>query len=244
MKWIKWILGFILLIVSGVFIFGFIIHEKEPVGISSREADHMAQEMHDALGGPYWDSLPMISWRFMGQNTYVWDKVNHDVRYESGGQVTVFNTKTLEGKSKNNGKILKEKELEKAIDQAWKSFCNDGFWAFAPFQITDPSITRSIVKVKDGRSGLKIKYNSGGVTPGDSYVWFLNPSNRPESFKIWVNILPIGGLEFEWSDWILLDDKIQIALERKIRNRVLSLEILAHGESWQEMGYSENPFNL
>jgi len=46
-----------------------------------------------------------------------------------------------------------------------------------------------------------VTYNSGGSTPGDSYLWHFDDTGKPTHFQMWVSILPIKGLEASWNDW-------------------------------------------
>jgi hypothetical protein len=46
-----------------------------------------------------------------------------------------------------------------------------------------------------------VTYKSGGSTPGDSYLWQLDEFGNPTSYKMWVKIIPIGGLEASWDEW-------------------------------------------
>jgi hypothetical protein len=55
--------------------------------------------------------------------------------------------------------------------------------------------------LKDGTQALLVTYTSGGDTPGDSYLWKLQPNGFPISFKMWVSIIPIGGIEASWDEW-------------------------------------------
>lgn len=100
--------------------------------------------------------------------------------------------------------LLSGEAAADAAKDAYKMFCNDSFWLMAPFKLTDPGTKRMLVTLPDGRQGLKISYSSGGVTPGDSYVWFLDGQGVPTAFKMWVGILPIGGIEGTWEKWITL----------------------------------------
>ena len=52
--------------------------------------------------------------------------------------------------------------------------------------------------IADAQSNFNTK---GGDTPGDSYLWILDRSGIPRSFKLWVKIIPIDGLEVSWENW-------------------------------------------
>ena len=71
----------------------------------------------------------------------------------------------------------------------------------APYKIFEQGIKRSLVNYKNNEA-LLITYTTGGSTPGDSYLWILDEKGKPVSFKIWVSIIPIGGMEATWNDWI------------------------------------------
>ena len=42
----------------------------------------------------------------------------------------------------------------------------------------------------------------GGTTPGDSYLWLVDDKGFPKAYQMWVDIIPIGGLEASWDDWM------------------------------------------
>jgi hypothetical protein len=74
-------------------------------------------------------------------------------------------------------------------------FNNDSFWLIAPFKLRDAGTTRSIV-MQDNQA-LMITYALS--TPGDSYVWFVE-NYMPKAWRMWVSIIPVGGLETTWED--------------------------------------------
>ena len=94
-------------------------------------------------------------------------------------------------------------EKEKLVDKALKNFNNDSFWLVAPYKVFDSGTERSIVTLEDGTEALLVTYTSGGTTPGDSYLWLLNENAFPRAFKMWVKIIPVGGLEASWDDWVI-----------------------------------------
>ena len=79
----------------------------------------------------------------------------------------------------------------------------------APYKVFEDGIERSIVKV-DGKDALLIKYTSGGTTPGDSYLWILDDNYAPVSFKMWTQIIPIGGVSATWNNLITADSGIKL----------------------------------
>jgi hypothetical protein len=46
--------------------------------------------------------------------------------------------------------------------------------------------------MQDNQEALMITYASGGSTPGDSYVWFVDQNYMPKAWRMWVSIIPVG----------------------------------------------------
>ena len=65
----------------------------------------------------------------------------------------------------------------------------------------DKGVERRLVKTEDGTKALLVTHTSGGVTPGDSYLWLLDEAYRPTAFKMWVSIIPIGGVKATWEEY-------------------------------------------
>jgi hypothetical protein len=45
--------------------------------------------------------------------------------------------------------------------------------------------------MQDNQEALMITYASGGSTPGDSYVWFVDQNYMPKAWRMWVSIIPV-----------------------------------------------------
>ena len=99
-----------------------------------------------------------------------------------------------------------------------------------------------LVDLEDGSKGLLIHYSSGGVTPGDSYLWILDENGRPVKWKMWVGILPIGGLEASWGEWKTMPTGWQVATQHEIGSYTLIISDLKAGNSWESIGFKEDPF--
>jgi hypothetical protein len=243
MKFIKWAVGIILVVIIALFILIKVASEDRPISNPSPEADEMAAQMLNTLGKQAWDSLKLISWSFIGQHHYVWDKSKNHAEIKWGDIRVILDLNTLEARAWKNDQEVLQEEITKYRDKAWEYWCNDSFWLFAPFKVYDPGTTRSIVEdVKHGKYGLLISYESGGVTPGDAYLWHLDENYRPVGYQMWVKIIPVGGIYVGWEDWVTLGDGIQIAKQRKGSILSLSMDNVKTGNSYEDLGLSNDPF--
>ncbi|TAI48914.1 hypothetical protein [Flagellimonas allohymeniacidonis] len=193
-------IGLLVLIISL-----FAIHEPLPQAQTGREADVLAEKMLEALNYKTYEETRFLEWSYRnGANQYKWDKELGKVEVEWGDNHVKLDVVHLEKSlAYKNGKSLAFDEKEKLVDKALKNFNNDSFWLVAPYKVFDLGTERSIVTLPDGTEALLVTYTSGGTTPGDSYLWLLNENAFPRAFKMWVNIIPIGGLEASWDDWIV-----------------------------------------
>ncbi|RLJ60898.1 hypothetical protein CLV86_2747 [Lacinutrix venerupis] len=176
-------------------------NEALPVG-KEAGSETLALKMLNALNYEAYKSTDYIEWTFKKRHHFKWNKaentcevywknykVNLDLNDSSKSEVFKNDTKT-EGE---NSKEL----IEKAISY----FNNDSFWLVAPYKVFDDGTQRTIVTLENGEEALLVTYNSGGSTPGDSYLWHLDNTGKPKSFQMWTSILPIDGLEATWNDW-------------------------------------------
>ena len=196
----------LLLVVAAIAIYA-IYHEPLPKGISGPQADALAFKMFKVVNGEAFKGTRYLSWTYRnGKHTYIWDRTLGKVKV-SWGDITVNLILTNPEGSyvfDKGVEINNDKRRKKSIAKAVKMFNNDSFWLVAPFKIFDKGVERSLVQLDDGSEALLVTYTSGGNTPGDSYLWKLQPNGFPISFKMWVKIIPIGGLEASWDDWQLV----------------------------------------
>ena len=202
------VLGIIIaiLIISFITVYA-IYNEKLPDGRPGADADALAEKMLATLNHDKFKETRYLEWSFNGgDHQYKWDKEKRkvDVSWDdylvnldliSKGSSIVF----------KNGERLMDLESEAIIEKAVDKFNNDSFWLVAPYKVFDAGVKRSIVALPDGTNGLLVTYTSGGSTPGDSYLWMLQPNGFPKSFKMWVKIIPIGGIEATWDDWAVME---------------------------------------
>src|SRR5690606_7142407 len=146
-------------------------------------------------------------WSFAnGKHRYVWDKEQQTVEvYWKDYRVHVNLRDNSNSKAvKNNTPLDGSQELE-IVQKARSYFNNDSFWLVAPYKVFDLGTERRRIQLKDGTNGMLVTYTMGGDTPGDSYLWILDANSVPKSFKMWVKIIPVGGLEASWEDWQVME---------------------------------------
>lgn len=198
----------ITLVIIGVLAYLF-IDESVPNGTQGQEAEQLADEMLGALNKPGFDTLKSIKFTYPGGHSYEWNKAENKVRVQWEGN-DVF----LDLNHPTN-------EFSTLEYQGYEYFINDSFWLVAPFKVRDKGVVRSTVKVEGGR-GLLVTYTSGGVTPGDSYLWIIGEKGFPKAWKLWTSNVPIGGLELKWGGWV---EKQDVWFSTFHPSKVIDLEI-------------------
>lgn len=198
----------LLLFLIGFFLLYLVYNEPLPESQKGPAADALAEKMLRAINHDEYKQTRFLEWSFIGgSHHYKWDKENGKVEVKWNDYSVSLNLNdTSYSLVSENGKLVSAKESRDLTNTAWDYFNNDSFWLVAPFKVFDKGTERSVVKLEDGSDGLLITYTSGGSTPGDSYLWVLNPQGFPESFQMWAKVIPIGGIEATWDDWKVMEN--------------------------------------
>lgn len=231
----------ILLSLVGIILYGVIIHEKEPHGLVSDEAKNRATKLRENLNYDQWLKTNWISWDFLGQHQYIWNKQNKQVQVSWNDQKVLLDiTDRNSSLCYKNSTLIENEDRINMIEEAWSYFCNDSFWLIAPYKILDDGTRHSFVEV-DGKKGLKVKYSSGGVTPGDSYVWDID-HEKPGYFRMWTSIIPVGGLEVSWEGWEEKSTGIIVSTLHKSDIFTMKFDNIKAGFRFEDIGLLEDPF--
>lgn len=199
-------------------------NEELPTGTQGDAADILATRMLNALNHDAYKATDYIEFTFKKRHHFKWYKAKNtcevywknikvDLDLNQPNRSEVFVSETL----------YKGDNLSDYIHKAEDLFNNDSFWLVAPYKVFDNGVERRLVKTKEGKDALLVTYTSGGSTPGDSYLWHFDDSGKPTSFQMWVDILPINGLEASWSDWTTTTTDAQLPTFHKLL--FLGLEI-------------------
>lgn len=198
---LKIVLGLLALLLIGFIVLKLVFSEDIPQGEKGTKADELGYAILESINHKQFTEVKEIHWTFRGVNRYVWKVQQNavDVFWDDYKVAYVTVAPKISFAWKGDKK-LKGKELEEAIEYAAANFNNDSFWLVAPHKIMDIGTEREIID-NNGNKQLLVRYKSGGTTPGDVYVWKVDENNKPISFKMWVSIIPLDGLEAQWNDW-------------------------------------------
>lgn len=198
-------------IIAAGLIFFFVNNEPRPEGTPGEAAELMAKNIQTAIDIQAWDTTEAVSWNFADRHSFLWDKKRHWVKVNWEDNEAFIRIDSMDGRVWKKGvEVEDEKKKAKMIKNAHHFWANDSYWLNAPAKLFDKGTERSIVQ-HEGKDALMVTYTSGGITPGDSYLWIVDENNLPTSYKMWVKIIPIGGVEFSWSDWKTTETGAKIA---------------------------------
>lgn len=187
-------------IAATLFLVLYLVYDKpRPTGESGARALALVDRIQNAVNQSAWERTRYIEWTFRGTHHYVWDKQRHLVQVTWDEHRVLLNANTGKGQAYTDGQEVNDRSL---LQTANAYFTNDAFWLSAPNQLGgDRALQFEAVDLGEGTEGLLVTYLAGGVTPGDAYLWKLDETGLPQSYQMWVSILPIGGFEFSWEGW-------------------------------------------
>ncbi|TMM31928.1 hypothetical protein FDT66_00210 [Polaribacter aestuariivivens] len=221
-KFFKFLGVIILLLIVAATIFYFAKNEELPQGNKGKEADALAIKMYNAINGDAFENTEVIEWSFRNVHHYKWMKQENIVHVSWDENKVILDTKSPE----KSVVFINEKETNnpEIIKKATDFFNNDSFWLIAPYKIFDAGTERRIVNYEE-KDALLITYTSGGSTPGDSYLWILDENFLPTSYKMWTNIIPIGGVSATWNHLKNTEAGIKLPTKHKLSLFGLEMEL-------------------
>lgn len=186
-----------------------------PHGEAGPAADALAREVERWVDRDAWERTGAVRFTFLGGRTHVWDRTRGLLEVKDGDLSILLDLWDHGGTATKKGAPLQGDALREALDDAWTWFCNDTFWLNPLTKLFDDGVRRELVSLDDAPGGraLLVSYGSGGVTPGDSYLWLVDETGRPTAVRMWVSVLPWKGIEFSWDGWTTLATGAKVASE-------------------------------
>ncbi len=202
-----------LLVLAALLAIGyFVVDEPLPEGKSGPRADFLAKRMSMAVNDKAWQETVVVQWVFPGGHEHLWDKERHMARVRWDDYEVLVRLDSISGQAYRSGERVSDpEEAQQLVREAWEYWVNDSFWLNAPNKTLDPGVKRQVVTLEDGEEALLVTYSSGGATPGDSYLWLLDKDGLPYAWKLWVSIIPVGGVKFSWDNWQTLYSGARVA---------------------------------
>ena len=219
-----------------VLVAGCALHRSRPEGSgSSVEADARARVLEAAVGLAGWRSTGALRWK-LRSNDWLWDKNAGRVRWRQGRLEVLMETQPLSGRAFEDGRELFGQGLAETLTEAYSAFVNDSFWLF-PFDGLFDAGTRRESLTEPGPLGdhLLLTFGSGGTTPGDAYLLLFDGTSLPSSWRMWVKILPVGGLEVSFADWRRLPTGALVAQRHETAFGPLLIEALEAAATIDEL---------
>jgi hypothetical protein len=177
------------------------VDEKRPSGQAGPDADQLARRIQRAVGIAAWRDIGAVRWNFGGRHRLLWDRRRGLVRVRWKKNEVLLRLSDKQGLASRNGKPCWGQLQGRLLEHAYRHFINDSFWLNPFDKLFDKGVTRQIVVDETGKEQLLIRFASGGVTPGDAYLIATDKNARPIAWKMWVEIIPVGGLEASWQGY-------------------------------------------
>lgn len=227
------------LLVGGVFV----AFRHAMPNTASGDANPLARRMLAAVDADAWARTGAVRWTAPNGARHIWDRQRNYHRYEHKGLMVQLDLGLIEGVAWRGGRRLTGREAEEALDLGYARFCNDSFWLNPVPKAFDNGTARSLAHDVNGRDGVLVSYATGGVTPGDRYLWILDANARPTAWRMWVSILPIPGLEASWEGWTRLPTGAWISTLHRVGPVTLRITNLRAAESLAALMPGVEPFH-
>ncbi|MFY0673556.1 MAG: hypothetical protein JXQ87_09125 [Bacteroidia bacterium] len=232
------IIGIALLVIGALLLTIKLILDKPlPQGEAGPKAEALAQKMFTAINNDAWQKVEAVKWNFDNRHVLLWDKKRHLAKVEWSEYTAFINCETQEGYVLDGDEKVDDLDSESLLERAYFLWANDSYWLNPVSKIYDDGVNRRYVETEDGNGALLVTYSTGGVTPGDSYLWYVDENGLPYKWEMWVKIIPISGIESTWEGWQSFADGVKVSTKHKLgpaSTQILDIEMTNDLDEWYD----------
>ncbi len=180
-----------------------------PQGAPGADADALAAKMLAAVNYDAWQKkTAAVAWSFRGDHFHFWDRERDLVEVRWDDYTAQFNKNTLQGRVLEKGQLVTDTgEAAELLAKANAFFINDAFWLNPLFHIESPGVELALV----APNTLKATFTSGGVTPGDVYVFHVDEAGLVKEMQLWVSIVPLKGSAATFENYAVSETGVKTA---------------------------------
>lgn len=214
-----------------------------PTGAVGPAAEALADAFLSSVNAAAWEQTGAVRWR-MSSHEHLWDRQRSLARVRTGDTEVLVELGSAQGRAFRDGEELQGRAARKAIEKGYAAWVNDAFWLAAPTKLRDDGTTRALVNTEQG-DALLVSYASGGLTPGDAYLWRVDADSRPSAWSLWVSVIPIGGVTISWEGWQPLSTGAMVSTRHQVVGHpklAFSLEDVAGAATLAELEPGPDPF--
>ncbi len=240
----KWLIATLLALPGLGLVLYYTLSEPLPHGQTGAEADALAHALQQAVDVEAWKRTLAVRFQFGSSRRYLWDRERGFARVEWDDERVLLRLKSHDGRVFHDGLPLWGDSARHLLDRASRFFAHDSFWLNPLATLFDPGVARELVRLPDGERTLLVRYSRGELTAGDSYLWLPGTGGLPRAWKMWVSIMPLGGVKASWERWQTLRTGAKVATLHRLSARWISLHGVAGASSLRGLGAPGDPFAL
>ena len=218
-------------------------NKPRPKSVAGPEAEAVARQMLMSVNAEAWKATGAVRFTFR-DHRHLWDRHRGYDRIEYGSHTVLLRIRDQSGRAWHNGNEADAARSAELIRKAYAHWVNDSFWLNPVVKIFDRGVTRGVVREEAEDLQLLVEYSSGGVTPGDAYLWLPGANGAPPTqWRMWASNLPVGGLAASWEGWTTLSTGAKVATLHRIGPFRLELKDVAGASTLRSLpGISQDPF--
>ena len=242
-RWLRLALLAVLLPVVALGLTVAALADPRPEGTPGPEAEALAHAMMAAIDHDAWEQTRAVRWSFRGNRHHLWDRDRQLARVQWNDVEVLVDLQTTTGRAWKNGKEVEGAKADKLVQKGYEAWVNDSFWLNPVSKAFDDGTERSLVSQDDGTRGLLVEYTSGGVTPGDAYLWLLGDDDLPVGWRMWTSNIPVGGARASWEGWTTLATGVKVSTRHKLAIGTLEIGEPQGAASLAELEPGDDPFS-